>query len=172
LVTVAGPIISIGVVITGNAFAAPPWLVVMPYVQPPASTRVSEVGVELARFTAATKAFSPHATGIVMACAAGASAIRPPAAMMAPNKAWTRVQIRRMTTSFLETLGIYPLGAARRQGKYPRKDFARDLLPQLFAGRSCIQVQGYILQPSPCAQVIGTSVRHMAVSAEYCEYCP
>jgi hypothetical protein len=34
--------------------------------------------VELARFTAATSAFSLHATGMVMACATGANAIKPP----------------------------------------------------------------------------------------------
>ncbi|WP_306748097.1 hypothetical protein [Saccharothrix yanglingensis] len=78
LVTVAGPIISTGVVITGSAFDAPPWAAVMRYVQPPVRTRVSDAGVELARLTAATKAFALHATGMVMACATGGRATRPP----------------------------------------------------------------------------------------------
>jgi hypothetical protein len=39
----------------------------------------------LARFTAATNAFSLHATGMVMACAAGATITRLPATAVAPT---------------------------------------------------------------------------------------
>lgn len=76
-VMVAGPIISIGVVMTGNALVKPLWLEVMRYVHPDAKVRVSLAEVELARSTAATRAFSLRATGMDVAHAAGIMMIMP-----------------------------------------------------------------------------------------------